>query len=527
MTVAKDCEREGLLVSSFFFFRSDPMRNNPSALIPTISHGLVSTVPFMRRLIERRISQDPKILDANLEAQFRELIFKPTVEQGWQRRLWDSLVWASLLVLSWIARVDVMWTLLALLAYVPSLRVPNVVVIDGLDECSDERTQLRILKIICDAYREPSHFPLRFLICSRPESWIREAFTAEPLCHLTEATPLDESFGPDKDIRLYYLYHFRNISSSARHSQVQFPRPWPSREDLKTLVQRSGSQFVYASTLVRFIDLDYTHPISQLQMILANTPPHPGPSPYDTLDALYHVILSANPNHEDVLLILAAILIIPRHLGPSPRYIELLLGLPSEQVALMLRGMHSVLNIRGWADRITLYHTSFTDYLVTPRRSRHFHIDLPAKKDVLAQKWLQNLSTCKSYSVDQAYVRSFFTNWIGFFVSEIKPTRSVLDRLHTTDLASVFLHHYADWQKNDIPDSQSFTTSTLSTDSDGYLPTTAIPSPVFLHEYADWRKIDVPDFQTQSALLIDTHLDKKWFQTFGPLIPWLRTYVSA
>ncbi|KAK1234062.1 hypothetical protein PQX77_002741, partial [Marasmius sp. AFHP31] len=80
MTVAKACEEEDL-VTSFFFFRSDPKRNNPGALILSIAHGLVSTVSFMKRPIQQKISKDPKILEAKLEDQFRELILKPTLKQ--------------------------------------------------------------------------------------------------------------------------------------------------------------------------------------------------------------------------------------------------------------------------------------------------------------------------------------------------------------------------------------------------------------------------------------------------------------
>ncbi|KAL0057920.1 hypothetical protein AAF712_015424 [Marasmius tenuissimus] len=121
MTVAKSWEeeKEGLLVSSFFFLRSDPKRNNPSALAPTMAHGLVSTTPLLRKHIEDRISKDPTVLEAGLETQLRELVFDPLT------------IYKELLDLFSSGR-----------------KIPRIAIIDGLDECGDEETQLRILSAI-------------------------------------------------------------------------------------------------------------------------------------------------------------------------------------------------------------------------------------------------------------------------------------------------------------------------------------------------------------------------------------------
>ncbi|KAK1233990.1 hypothetical protein PQX77_002819 [Marasmius sp. AFHP31] len=426
MTVAKSCEKDSL-VSSFFFFRSDPKRNNPSGLILTIAHGLVSTSPFMRILIEQRISDDPKILEAQLEDQFRELIITPTTSK---RSCWRRRVQSLFAKLSISRKV--------------SNNVPNIVIIDGLDECSDEETQLRILSIIQSAFRDSPHFPLRFLICSRPESWIQEAFVAKPLYQLSQVIRLDDSLMPNRGIMQYYRHHFQEIVKSSKYEHVRFPEIWPSEEDLEILVRRSCGQFVYAATVIKFVKLAFSHPVLQLRIILDNTPSRrTGTSPYHELDALYHVILNANPDHKSVLLILAAIFILPSYMDPSPACIELLLGLPSGGVALTLRAMYSVLNIRGWGDKIGIYHTSFREFLTEQYRSRDFYIDIASKKHDIAGQWLRNLSVSKmaTYSFDQFYAfetKRFFTQWIKFCISIPAPTRELLDDLRNVDLASVF-----------------------------------------------------------------------------------------
>ncbi|KAK1223837.1 hypothetical protein PQX77_013279 [Marasmius sp. AFHP31] len=425
MTVAEACEKESDLVCSFFFFRSDPKRNNPSALWLTIAYGLASTIPVMQSVIEQRIYGDPMILEASLERQFRDLILSPDPTWNWEGGLWGFIKELSGMV-----------------------SVPSVVVIDGLDECGDEATQLRILSIIRSAFQEVPHLPLRFLICSRPESWIREAFSDETLHQFTRFIALEDAFSAHRDIERYYLHHFQEIVTSRRYGQVRFPNPWPSKEELEILVERTCGQFVYASTVIKFILLAFSHPMIQLRIILDNgLAGRSGTSPYPQLDALYDLILSANPDLEELLPILAAILVLP-HPAKSPACIELVLGLSTGQVALTLRAMHSVLNIKNWGDAIELYHTSFRDYLAEQTRSRSFHIDIPTWTNDIARRWLQNLTTSKirSYSFDQLHskeIEPFFTEWIWFCSESIsKPSRELLDDLWNVDLAFPYFMTY-------------------------------------------------------------------------------------
>ncbi|KAJ8095405.1 hypothetical protein PM082_023175 [Marasmius tenuissimus] len=457
MSVAKELEKEGALVSSFFFFRSDPKRNNPQALWLSVAHGLVSTMPVMRRLIERRISEDPKILEARLEDQFRALVLNPFLDPvlnpSWRRCLLDFFLQALCLVLSSVMLVDAVWGLLTALLLAESVQAPGIVIIDGLDECSDEATQLRILSIIRDAVQHAPHFPLRFLICSRPEAWIKEAFDAERFHRLLKVVVVDKAF---EDIITYCHHQFQEIVDNPKYKHVRFPNPWPSQEDFGTLVNRSSSQFVYVKTVFSFITLGGSHPMNKLRIILDRSPAnHSAASPYPELDALYRTILEASSNCAEVHAILVAILVLssntthdyvlfgPSYLTPTPTHIELLLGLPEGQVAIALRGMHSVLHIGEWSEEIHIHHNSFRDYLIDQSRSRSFYIDLDAQKHVIAQQWLEKLTprNIQAYSLDQLYSNetvSFFVLW-KFCVSFPKPTRNLLEHLQHVSLSSIIL----------------------------------------------------------------------------------------
>ncbi|KAF9259141.1 hypothetical protein L218DRAFT_840012, partial [Marasmius fiardii PR-910] len=139
LSVAKQWEKNGL-VASFFFFRSDAKRNNPDSLILTIAHSLAVTRPYLHDSMYQKINRDPRILEATLENQYTELVLK-------------NLNCPSPSPLS-------------------SSRTPDLIIIDGLDECGDATTQQCVLTLMFSTYQQTYHFPLRFLLCSRPESWI-------------------------------------------------------------------------------------------------------------------------------------------------------------------------------------------------------------------------------------------------------------------------------------------------------------------------------------------------------------------
>ncbi|KAF9258198.1 hypothetical protein L218DRAFT_837178, partial [Marasmius fiardii PR-910] len=75
LTIAKEWEKSGL-AASFFFFRSDPKRNNPDSLILSIAHSLVVARPYLQDSVYQRINDDPCILEARLEQQYQELVLK-------------------------------------------------------------------------------------------------------------------------------------------------------------------------------------------------------------------------------------------------------------------------------------------------------------------------------------------------------------------------------------------------------------------------------------------------------------------
>ncbi|KAK1234218.1 hypothetical protein PQX77_002582 [Marasmius sp. AFHP31] len=412
MTVAKSCEGKGL-ASSFFFFRPDPNRNDLSAFALCIAHDLAVRMPFARGYINERISNDPTILKARMEDQFQELIFKPCLH----RRLLRDLL-----------------SMLRLIR-----KEPTLVIIDGLDECGDKNTQ-RILSTIISSYKQSCHFPLRFLICSRPEAWIWEAFDKEELCGLTQRYQLDDEVFPNKDIERYYRHEFEKIRNSTQFARRAFPEVWPSPEDLEHLVGKSSGQFVYATTLVRIMNSHGCNPLAQLSSILNYTLANPSKS-FAPIDLLYHMILFDHPSPEQLVSVLAAIFILPPHASPLPELIELLLGLPIGEIDTILWPMHSVLKIGGAGVPIVVYHASFMDFLYDKSRSERFHIDASVHCELLARRWIQLLEPRNQPSFPNNQTKcTLWDGWADFCLCVEQPSEELLHDLQKMDLPAVSIN---------------------------------------------------------------------------------------
>ncbi|KAL0571879.1 Rho guanine nucleotide exchange factor [Marasmius crinis-equi] len=404
LTVANSCGDE--LLCSFFFLRSDPKRNHPSALMLTIAHALVAKIPALRDLIYQKISEDPTVLEAIPEVQFQELVAKPILS----RRHSSA-------------------------EYLMKREDPNLIIIDGLDDFGDQETQSDILRVVLSAYQQTPFPPLRFLISSRPVPGTRQALGSSAIIkHIT----LDGT--SSADIKLYYNHEFLAIRTNSEHCHVRFPDPWPSKEDLRLLVYNSGDQFAYASAAVKFVKIPYSHPVKQLRIILDGIRDFP-----PSLDRLFHIILNANPVNDKVRRILGAILILPPHIGlsPSPELIELLLNLPSGDVTLSLSAMLPLLDIRRQKDGICLHQTSFSEFLSDSDRSGQFYIDRHEQHHHLAEQWLQALSHSRmgGYSLNQLYrpqTSLLFTQWISFCISLPKPSQDLLRLLRGLDLSALF-----------------------------------------------------------------------------------------
>ncbi|KAJ7490476.1 hypothetical protein FB451DRAFT_1023568, partial [Mycena latifolia] len=139
----------------------------------------------------------------------------------------------------------------------------------------------------------------------------------------------------------YLLDEFTRIHHAHPRTMAHIPSPWPSQGEIESLVHRSSGYFIYASTVIKFIDDPNFRPTERLAAIIENRNTPGSDSPFGALDQLYTQILNTVPKNIHLLNILRVI----DHfsLCLSARQIDQLLELEAGDTVLTLRGLHSLL----------------------------------------------------------------------------------------------------------------------------------------------------------------------------------------
>jgi hypothetical protein len=246
------------------------------------------------------------------------------------------------------------------------LRSPTrLAVVDGVVECGpDDQAHAELLRVLGAAVGELRGVPIVFLIASRPEYEIRTAFNRNPFSALTKSLVLDDQYAPDKDIKVY----FDSIIRKIRQEHISLSRaPWPAEHDVDLLVSKASGQFVFAATVIKFIDSPRYDPANRLEIILGIVSAG-NETPFALLDALYCFILGSVADLERVLQVLALLLLA----GPGGRRLGLekadeLLGFDIRTAVV-----HSLLFVPPPAEDALprICHASLYDFLRDRARAR-------------------------------------------------------------------------------------------------------------------------------------------------------------
>ncbi|KAM6488758.1 hypothetical protein JOM56_014956 [Amanita muscaria] len=338
-TLALSCGRPKV-AATFFFCRSDATRNDGNILFTTLAYQLSISIPAIKDLVAKSLNERPDLLMTGIETQFEQLIVRPLQEL-------NSAV----------------------------LPVPAIVIIDGLDECADEKLQRRLLKVICAAVRD-NCIPLRFIISSRREAHIEDAINHTQCPKVC----LDLSaFNVDSDIETYITDELSHIASS----QGLDPKAWPGSYKIGQLVRRASGQFAYASLVIKYVGNEECCAETQLDIVLGQRPPATT-SPFRHLDELYLEILERHPDQASLttLLTLFVAYLRLKFLGALHKDGSLLMNITETEFRFTLRRMSSVLRFEPYID---VHHQSFIEFLQDPSRSGQYHI----KEEVAARRYLE------------------------------------------------------------------------------------------------------------------------------------------
>ncbi|KAJ7721873.1 hypothetical protein B0H16DRAFT_1738008 [Mycena metata] len=337
-TLSRRLQGVGRLGGAFFFKRHHPTRGNAKVLFTTLGYQLALNNPELEPLISTSVKMDPSIVAREMNIQLHKLIIEPC----------QSLTNSR----------------------------PAILLLDGLDECQDERTQQEILRLIGNAVAQcPTG--IRVIVASRPETHIRETMEESLFDGLINSINVEQSFD---DVRTYLRDEFARIHSKHRDTMANIPCPWPSPEILDNLVEKSSGYFVYVSTVIKFVDDPYFRPTERLE-IIQNLKPTQYDAPFEALDKLYRQILSGvRPQFYSRLLCILQCITSDFILGSAQ--IDYILGLAPGDTKLILRALHSVIDIQTNDERMSFHHASFLDFLRAPERSLSFHLGMENRMKV-------------------------------------------------------------------------------------------------------------------------------------------------
>jgi hypothetical protein len=321
-SVLEQCRDDERLGGWFFFSRQDTERSNAYRLFTTIARQLTYSFPCFEVPIAQAVKKSNSPGDEPIPTQLRNFIITP----------------------------------------LQNVECPPpivVVIIDALDECSDQDAAQAILRLLAT---EITKVPvvLKFIITSRPEQHITLGFNRPEMRSVAQAFVLHEieSRIVQDDIRRYLQHHL----------------PWTSTAEMEALVEKAAVLFIFASTAVKFIESEGPNEMkTQLQIVLT-AERSMLVSPFPDLDGLYmQVLLNALPKSSTQLLrelfpqMLATIVL----LFDPLTFVGLdgLLGNGRGTAKTALKGMKSVLIVPESEDEtVRVWHPSFPDFMGDPSR---------------------------------------------------------------------------------------------------------------------------------------------------------------
>ncbi|KAJ7133811.1 hypothetical protein C8R46DRAFT_970390, partial [Mycena filopes] len=318
---ALKCQEDGILGASFFFKRGTPDQGTWKGLFPTLAYQLATSFCELKGPIQRAVEED-KLVGITTVTTFR-------------------------------CRFDLPASL---------MNLQPIIVIDGLDECEDHRTQVPLLKLILGAIRTGS-LPARALVVSRPEPHIREITQAAENCGICRHLELCPNKSALADIEHYLLEEFCRIRQSERLRGFHLEENWPGQDTIKHLVGKSSGTFIYAATVVRYIDDRYSDPTEQLGRVLNLDPQSTAP-----LDTLYTEVLSHVPDRLLLRRILHVVVCFDQSFHPED--IDCALQLRDGTTRRTLQSLHSLLldPQSRWCG-VKILHASCQDFLTDLTRS--------------------------------------------------------------------------------------------------------------------------------------------------------------
>jgi hypothetical protein len=397
-TVAKsvaDMAREkNYLVVTFFFSHAYADRRDHTKVIATLAYQLARDAR-LRPHIVAAIDSDKDMATSSTAIQVKKLLL-------------DGLRAPS---------------------FLPEDRI--IIVLDALDECQKDSNRINGGDLIPTLLMGLKDMPfVKVLLTSRPESSIQRIFKRQDLqgATFTLALHRDIEKGMVRADIAHYLDH--------ELSKLRFAIPnnplFPTEEDMRVLVERADTLFIYARTVVEYVSDPDGRPDRRLAALIQAKPGQSGQK-YGRLDELYSYIIkeaSGKSAPSDLLdgnlrSVLVALVLAQQPLTADG--LAVMAGVDQEICHECLRRISALLDYQHDSDEpVRLMHLSFSDFLSDPRRcsalpgyvvgaaSDHLHI---------MERYLELMSMSLRYDIcrigDPSLLNSEVTNIEGRLLEHV------------------------------------------------------------------------------------------------------------
>jgi hypothetical protein len=314
------------LAGAFFCRRDDPNLSEPRNILPTLIHKLAEIFPPFRTVVANRLRSDPNLTPESMkDPLFFDLL------DDLPKRPNDFLVF----------------------------------VIDAFDECGDDHSRLRLLKLLTGAVTRASW--LKIIITSRPEADIRKFFDG-----LTQSSYLGYDLATDEeasgDLRAFARSKFEPVAE-----KWYLPTPWPKDSLFDRIISRANGLFIFIKTLV----LTLEHCEDPTETLQAASEGSAGAG-LDALYRLYSSILESRVKHRktEFRRMIGVLLTAAPYRALCEKTIAELAGVEPNLVKKWVDDLSSLLyRDEGTNREIRVRHLSISEFLVSDNCPRDYRIN--------------------------------------------------------------------------------------------------------------------------------------------------------
>ena len=389
--VAQTCKSKRRYAAGFFFSGTDDERNTDAYFINTITYQIAVAIPELQPYISRIIAADSTILSRSLDSQTKGLLLEPLRQLRSDHPNFSQNF--------------------------PSF----VIVVDAVDECGKLGDQCRVIAALAEIVSDGS-FPLACLFACRFNPHIERGILTTLTGQIQGQVILGKDGNAERaDIRAYLRANVDRIRNNHAFGD-RIPQEWPLESDLETIVSKSGGQFIYASTVIRYVESLDNDPHERLQHILGISSTKSGEDPFAALDALYRALMSLVKNLAAAIEILGIELVRSSSQFWMPRIMKYRFDFKGHFRSLdgdiVLAPLASVLKYKN--GHITFYHLSFAEFLLDSTRSQEHFVRPMHWQRWIVLRFVPALYDRLSHPSNHVPTLSFLSDTI-YLIKEAKP----------------------------------------------------------------------------------------------------------